>query len=229
MSDQSKPVTAAELLRRRAGLPSTEATTDPGGVDIDEEIRRLEEELQQADDTDDDSDTQDSSSVDSSLVSDALVKRQVEEAGVISLSSTRDERIEKLPEKCLPVANKKRTLKGIDGDTKAKKRRELVSDGLTAAVKEVLDGYKPRSAERLPLYCRFCAKQYTTEQEFVNHKQTEFHMRAVEMERKVSFCKLCRKQLTSPAQLKEHLSSRPHKERLQTVQAKQQTRTRTKI
>jgi deoxyribodipyrimidine photolyase-like uncharacterized protein len=55
------------------------------------------------------------------------------------------------------------------------------------------------------------------EEEFFDHKRSEFHKTAVEMEQKASYCKLCRKQLTSLVQLKEHLTSKPHKERLDRV------------
>ena len=96
------------------------------------------------------------------------------------------------------------------------------SSGLKQAVQEVLAGYKARSSERLPFYCRVCAKQYDNETEFFNHKETEFHRVAVETERKASYCRLCRKQLTSPEQMKEHLASRPHKERLQKMIDRQQ-------
>jgi hypothetical protein len=151
------------------------------------------------------------------------------------LSESKNAKIEALPDACLP-SNKKRRLK-IDEDEdgqetkrpqgKEKKRESSggtaeVSEGLKAAVEEVLKGYKPRSAERLPFYCRACQKQYANSEEFFAHKETDFHLAAVSMERKASYCKLCKKQLTSPTQLKEHLSSRPHKERLHYVQSKQQ-------
>ena len=95
------------------------------------------------------------------------------------------------------------------------------SDGLRQAVLEVLQGYVPRSSEKLPFYCRVCSHQSTSEEEFLEHKQTAFHKTAVQVERKNTYCKLCRKQLTSIVQMQEHLKSGPHRERLDFVQARQ--------
>lgn len=232
-NEKSPPLTAAELLRQKVGgkAAKKKATTSSDGkrIDIDDEIQRLEAELQNdsssSDDEDDDSESYGSRDSDEN---DDEKESSPSQAVVLNLSSVRDERIEKLPESLLP-ASRKRSLQNIDGpvdEARSKKPKKKRDDGLTAAVKEVLAGYKPRSAERLPFYCRVCAKQYDNEEEFFQHKSTEFHKTAVEVERKTSYCKLCRKQLTSPAQLKEHLTSRPHKERLHTVQAKQQGRGR---
>jgi hypothetical protein len=204
------PILAAELLRRRIEKSAkNEPASDRADVDIDDEIKRLEAELENSDDS-----SQDSSSSDD--------ESESNDRKVLNLSSVETERIGKLPEHLLP-SNKKRSLKGIDRPVDPSKRKKVTEskDGLRAAVKELLDGYKPRSAERLPFYCRVCAKQYTSEQEFVEHQKSEFHITAVEVERKASYCKLCRKQLTSPAQLKEHLMSKPHKNRLALVQSKQ--------
>mmetsp|Transcript_3470 Transcript_3470/g.5314 ORF Transcript_3470/g.5314 Transcript_3470/m.5314 type:complete len:471 (+) Transcript_3470:92-1504(+) len=151
-----------------------------------------------------------------------------EEPEVLCLSTVADDRIAPLPSSYLPTSTK-RKLKGIDGDgshgnkksKKAKAAEAMKHSGLQAAVKEVLDGYVARSAERLPFYCRVCAIQLSDETEFQHHKQTEFHKTAVAMERKASYCKLCRKQFTSPVQLKEHVTSKPHRERLRTLQSRQ--------
>jgi hypothetical protein len=204
-----RPILAAELLRRRTEKSANNApASEQPDVDIDDEIKRLEAELENSDDS-----SQYSRSSDDSGTNDRKV---------LNLSSVETERIGKLPKHLLP-SSKKRSLKGIDRPMEPSKRKKAVEskDGLRAAVKELLDGYKPRSAERLPFYCRACAKQYTSEQEFVEHQKSEFHITAVEVERKASYCKLCRKQLTSPAQLKEHLMSKPHKNRLSLLQSKQ--------
>lgn len=225
LSPSDQPCTAAELLRqkRKAGKakpePSVKVISQPPD-DIDEEIRRLEAELA----NESDEDEHDSSDVETNS------ETEDDSRGtVLCLSSVQKDRIEPLPSNLLP-SNRKRSLKGIDrvnaserddADQSNKKKSKLVSSGLEAAVKEVLDGYVPRSSERLPFYCRVCAQQMSDEDSFTTHKETEFHTTAVEMERKRSFCKLCRKQLTSPAQLQEHLSSRPHRERLDWVRQKQ--------
>jgi Zinc-finger of C2H2 type len=224
--DVSKPVPIAELLRRRKEQPVSvpKPQEEPRDheeevSDLDEEIRRLEAELN--------NDSAGSDSEDDDDGSDSLVATK----GVISLSTVAEDRIKALPQQCLP-ANKRRIMKGIDGPEgagsgrKSKRRKEEeaprnVSEGLKAAVKEVLSGYVPRSNEKLPFYCRVCAKQYEDSDAFFQHKKSDFHKTAVDMEQKASYCKLCRKQLTSPVQLKEHLTSKPHKDRLQQMKSRQ--------
>jgi Zinc-finger of C2H2 type len=227
--DVSRPVPIAELLRRRKSQPisatkpqETSHDNEEEVSDIDEEIRKLEAELNK--------DSAGSDSEDDDDGSDSLVANK----GVISLSTVAEDRIAALPLQCLP-ANKRRIIKGIDaseeaGTQRGSKRRKIeepprnVSDGLKAAVKLVLDGYVPRSNEKLPFYCRVCAKQYTDNDAFFQHKKSDFHKTAADMEKKASYCKLCRKQLTSPVQLKEHLTSKPHKDRLQKMKSRQPPR-----
>ena len=223
-------LTASELLRRQAQkkdsrlkLEETDEKKSSNG-DIDDEIKRLEAEL--ANDSDSSSENEDSES-DSSSESDdddsnekPKVKVESSEPGVVSLSSLEKDRIESLPSHLLPAARKRSLKTDGKGEKEIAKKPKQVDNGLASAVKEVLSGYVARSSERLPFYCRFCQKQYSNENEFFEHKQTEFHKTAVEVERKASFCKLCRKQLTSPEQLKEHLTSRPHKERLERARSR---------
>eukprot|EP00429_Kryptoperidinium_foliaceum_P036035 CAMPEP_0176168186 /NCGR_PEP_ID=MMETSP0120_2-20121206/86071_1 /TAXON_ID=160619 /ORGANISM="Kryptoperidinium foliaceum, Strain CCMP 1326" /LENGTH=314 /DNA_ID=CAMNT_0017505875 /DNA_START=59 /DNA_END=1003 /DNA_ORIENTATION=- len=185
-------------------------------VDLDEEIRRLEEELNRQSSSDEMSDD------------DSTNDERSQEAKVLSLSAYADDRIGHLPDQYLPEPGKYKPQGPNEkpGKKKEKGRKEDESkktDGLKEAVQEVLNGYKARSSERLPFYCRFCSKQYNNETEFFEHKITEFHKTAVEMERKATYCRLCLKQLTSPEQMKEHLSSRPHKERLQAVRNRQRS------
>jgi len=191
--------------------------------DIDEEIRRLEAELQQDDSVGSSSSEEDSSDEEDAVSGSGRGNQESSRSGfaVLCLSTVKDDRIEPLPTALLPT-NKRRALKGIDetqDQKKPPKRRQTVSQGLQGAIKEVLDGYIPRSAEKLPFYCRVCAKQFGNEKEWVDHKQTVFHKTAVEVERKASYCKLCRKQMTSPAQFKEHIVSRPHRERMERVKS----------
>ena len=213
--EQPKVLTAAELLRRKSKgeveRPQKKSVSfREKEVDLDDEIRRLEQELAGGSSSDDDGDDSDEDNQDEDNT-----------GGVLSLSEYADDHIEALPQSSLPEPQKKkRLLKGIDDDYRddvrrsKKKAKHEPSEGLKAAVKEVLAGYQPRSGERLPFYCRVCAKQYSSEEEFLSHKTLEFHKTAVAIEKKQTYCKLCRKQLTSPVQMKEHLGSRPHKERL---------------
>jgi hypothetical protein len=227
--DVSKPLPIAELLRRRKEQRlsvtkprETSHDHDEEVSDIDEEIRRLEVELN--------NDSGGSDSEEDDDGSDSVAANK----GVISLSAVAEDRIAALPQQCLP-ANKRRIIKGIDAleeagtqrESKRRKKEEAphnVNEGLKAAVKHVLDGYVPRSNEKLPFYCRVCAKQFTDSDAFFQHKKSDFHKTAVDMEKKASFCKLCRKQLTSPVQLKEHLTSKPHKDLLQKLKSRQPPR-----
>lgn len=195
---------------------TTGTTVIEGVEDIDREIARLEAEL-----ATDYSDT--SSSCASTADDDGRYAAKNEsnglqphnDEGILCLSTLKNERIERLPSKHLPkiVASKNSNTEAA----RQKKRTAVQSSGLEKAVQEVLRGYVPRSAERLPFYCRVCQTQFSNEDEFFEHRQSQFHTAAAEAERKASYCKLCRKQLTSPAQMKEHLASAPHKERLERV------------
>ena len=239
------PLPFAETLRKRKKhLPRKEeleiVSKVDVNVDIDEEIRRLEAELaadsgsSSGSEGDGDSEDEVGEDADSSDRHSESPRKK----GVISLSTLATDRIAALPDTLLPT-NKRRTLKNIDKvledepSPKSKKRKKNsagasangsnsnISDGLRAAVKEVLDGYTPRSNEKIPFYCRVCAKQYKNRDDFFDHKKSDFHKVAVDLEKKASYCKLCRKQLTSPVQLKEHIHSKPHKERLSLMKSRQ--------
>ncbi len=116
---------------------------------------------------------------------------------------------------------RKRSSSDKDGKDKSQSSNNTQSDGLRQAVLEVLQGYIPRSSERIPFYCRVCSHKSSNEEDFLAHKKTEFHKTAVQVEKKKTYCKLCRKQLTSLVQMQEHLQSKPHKEKLDFVQARQ--------
>jgi hypothetical protein len=226
-SDSDSPLTAAELLRRAASKAKASPATQKKGApptvqadDIDDEIRRLEAELEGGSDSSSSSNDDTDGDDDSSGNADSG-------PAVLSLSTVKDERIEALPASYLPT-NKKRTMKidNMNSEQKEPSAKKIkVSSGLEVAVKELLAGYVARSSEKIPFYCRVCAKQYPDEPEFMQHKRTEFHKTAVEMERRATYCKLCRKQLTSPAQMKEHLTSRPHKAHLDKVRSNQRQAT----
>lgn len=239
-SDESPIVTAEELMRRKrrrvVGSPSSAVQTQKSKTvnedDLDEEIKRLEAELEESSDESDDESSSSSSDSDSDDIHSA--KKRTNEGGestsdpstskdaIICLSSCASETIEPLAKSYLPACKSKK-LK-IDRDEEKQKDREKnsrVSSGLRDAVKEILAEYQPRSSERIPFYCRVCAVQSKDEAEFMLHKQSEFHKTAVEVEKKATYCKLCRKQLTSLTQMQEHLDSRPHKERLDNMKARQ--------
>lgn len=225
--DDETALPLAELLRRRAKTRN-KAEGKGGAVkedDIDDEIKRLEAELAADDDSDSDSMSEEEDRPRQVRFGIDTVKEipsnhpdlDSNEAAVICLSEVSEARIQPLPPSCLPAIRKKRD----NQDDRKEDKKKSKMNGLQEAVKEVLAGYVARSSERLPFYCRVCSKQYDSKEEFFDHKDTEFHRTAVEMEKKASFCKLCQKQFTSPVQLKEHLTSKPHKDRLQRVRARQ--------
>jgi hypothetical protein len=215
-SDGNPVLPIAVRLRKEqeaetAAKRSVKFAEDNVDVDLDDEIRRLEMELNQS--------SNESSSDEESTVG-------PEEPGVLSLSAYAEDRIEQLPDTYLPESGKynaqdKSKSSKKKRDSKQNQHEQKKTDGLREAVKEVLMGYKARSSEKIPFYCRFCSKQYNNEDEFFDHRKTEFHKTAVDMERKATYCRLCMKQLTSPEQMKEHLKSRPHKDRLNTVRTRQ--------
>ena len=194
---------------------SEELEAPPSGGDIDDEIARLERELMN---TGEDSEDSIGSSDEDESEDEATHNN---EAAVLSLSEFANDRVESLSSTCLPVPGKYSLKKRKKAERK-QAQPTAEKSGLQKAVEEVLGGYKARSSEKIPFYCRFCSKQYENEDAFHAHKTSEFHKTAVAMEKKATYCKLCRKQFTSPVQMKEHLSSRPHKQRLQNVRSRQQ-------
>lgn len=231
-ADKNLPL--AELLRRRKKT-SADKVVVAEKEDIDDEIKRLENELAGSSDSDSSSDSDDDDvSPDNrprkvrfggetvKEIPSNKPSRDPTEPSVICLSAVSEERIVPLPTASLPTISKKRSSSDDLARKARKKQKAIVSDGLQEAVKEVLSGYVARSSERLPFYCRVCAKQYSSKDEFFDHKETDFHKAAVDMEKKASYCKLCQKQFTSPVQIKEHLTSRPHREKLQRVRQSQQ-------
>ncbi len=169
--------------------------------------------------------------------------------GIICLSECASESIVPLPKTLLPTSKTKK-LKidrvsndndndndndSVSGGKKRKRSRggngtttttttSKMNDGLRDAVKEVLSGYVARSSERIPFYCRVCSHQSDNHEDFVIHKRSEFHKAAVAVEKKATYCKLCRKQLTSIVQMQEHLESKPHRDRMDQVKARQRGR-----
>ncbi|KAL3940867.1 MAG: hypothetical protein SGBAC_004662 [Bacillariaceae sp.] len=206
-SPQEAVLPIAERLRKKTKVKKSVRIVEPK-VDLDDEIARLEAELQASSSSDDESENEDGDGAEGN--------------GVVSLSQFSDDRISSLPTAALPKPGRYKANGERRGPKKAKQSTVDVPDGLREAVKEVLSGYKARSSEKLPFYCRVCQIQLTNENEFFQHKQTQFHKTAVVVERKATYCKLCRKQLTSPDQMKEHLTSKPHRSRLLFMKEKQQ-------
>jgi hypothetical protein len=215
-------------------------------MDIDEEIRQLEEDLAADDDTTTSDDDDDDDSDDSGDNED---HPHAGDGGVISLSKLVNDTIDPLPPSALPQ-NKRRKLKGVDSTTvddhisssdKHKQRKRLnsttsdtqskqkqkqqhtVSEGLKSAVQDLLQNYiSPSQIQRPAYYCRVCQHQSQTQIEFDNHRASEFHNVAIKVEKKATYCNVCRKQLTSVIQMTEHLKSKPHRDRMDYVKGKQQ-------
>jgi hypothetical protein len=200
-----------------AQSPSNIETIHEKTDDIDEEIQRLEQELQALDDDEGDDDID---SVDSNDDDDDETSLPIKN-GVLSISESANSKIERLPAHCLPAVPRKSAAANHSKRQRGDTTSEIaVSNGFKSAVQEIIRSYQPRSAEKLPFYCRFCSTQYSNETEFVLHQSLPEHKQRVILDQKASYCKLCRKQLTSPAQLRDHIQSKPHKERLNYVQSK---------
>ena len=202
---------------------NTDSETVSKNIDVDDEIQRLEAEIAAYSDSGSESDN-----------------HMSEDDGVICLSEFASDRIVSLAKTLLPTGKSKKLKIDKEGEgggannsenmPMKKKKRKMdgtgssndngrVNEGLREAVKEVLSSYQP--SKHLPFYCRVCLEQSSDKDEFYRHKKSEFHRLAVQMEKKATFCKLCRKQFTSIIQMKEHLSSKPHKEKMDSVKLRQ--------
>jgi len=246
---EEKALTFSEMMKRKqknvknseVSFKKEEGTET--SFDIDDEIKRLEAQLQNGDNSEDDlssasseSKSEEKGEADMGVMSESEEKGEAN-MGVICISEVADDVIQPLPSNSLP-SNKRRKLKNIDGADsddgppvskrqKKEHQKKLMEErnGLKEAVKEILDGYVERSksseSKKLPFYCRVCDIQSVDMDAFLEHKKSKLHLAAVEAERKACFCRLCRKQFTSLKQMKEHLGSRPHREKMDYVQEKQ--------
>ena len=228
-------VTAAEMMRQArqhdAPLPESDTTTAAITTsktrsinDIDDEIQRLERELQQ---DDDDNDTS-TGSIRSDGHDDDDIKPEA--VMILSISTSNQNPIEKLPTHCLPpplvsTGTKSRSTKSKKrsrNDDMNESNKNISGAGLKKAVQELIQNYHGRATtERIPFYCRYCLHQATDYKDLVHHQTLPSHLQNVTIHNKASYCKLCSKQFNSPIQLLEHLQSKPHHDRLQYLQSKQ--------
>jgi Zinc-finger double-stranded RNA-binding len=202
--------------------------------DIDDEIQRLERELQRDNDVDVDIEDDDDTSTGSNRSYEQYDDDNKKDAMILSISKSNQNLIEKLPTHCLPpplVTNKSHSTKSKGNANKKRSRTDdtnainsnISGTGLKKAVQELMQNYQGRtSTERVPYYCRYCQHQATNYNEFVQHQTIPSHLHNVTIHNKASYCKLCSKQFNSPIQLQEHLQSKPHHDRLQYLQSKQQ-------
>ena len=249
-SSEPKVMTASQMMQQKVGKrkrETVEVKKEKASEDIDDEIKRLEAELaQDSDSSDSDSESDSESDSDASdenerrkkrirfgestiMNPENYVEKGLSNDDVICMSKCASDSIKPLPKEVLPTS-KTRKLKVDREDTKSrlpdersrsKKSGCTISNGLKDAVNEVLSNYVARSCEKIPFYCRVCLHQSESHEEFIAHKRTEFHEAAVQVEKKATYCNLCRKQLTSLVQMQEHLESRPHRERMDDVKARQ--------
>lgn len=240
-------ITAAEMIRKKRmrcnnnnnnmnSDPTVSSTaTKPSRTtsinDIDDEIQRLERELQQGSD-DDESNDDDSENEEEDGVNDKATM-------ILSISESKQNPIEKLPTHCLPPSltlsklkskggSKKRTCNEDTNDTNGGTNNNNISGaGLKKAVQELIQNYQGRnSTERIPYFCRYCQHQAIDYNDFQHHQTILSHIQNVTLHNKASYCKLCSKQFNSPIQLQEHLQSKPHHEKLHYLQSKQQHRSK---
>lgn len=224
--DMNRPI--GQILRKRARSDAAQPSIlgESKLLTIEEQIAKLEQEIASgSDESDDDSSSSSESSDDNSEQSQSL-PMQGETAILSSLRP--EDRIAPLPAKLLPAA----VCKFAD-KAKAKPKRPRYADiltessiasGLEKTIAEQLRHYEPASWDKKPFFCRICKYQGSSVEELEQHKQTESHRKAVELERKLSSCSLCRKQFTSPDQLKGHLEGKAHKEKLERAKAFQKNK-----
>ena len=196
----SPSIPFAEQLRRKRKRTSSNSSSEPVTqpvLDVDDEIARLERELEIID-SDSDSDSGYSSSSSSASQS------------ILTLSKFADDTIAPLPSSSLPS-------KKVSKSQQKKQKKATAQNvqhggtGLQNAVKDILAGYQTRSdASSIPFYCRICSHSSPDLEAFSKHKTGALHVEAVKATQKASFCKVCRKQFTSVPQLQEHLRGRGH-------------------
>ena len=245
-SSEPKVMTASQMMQQKVGKrkrETVEVKKEKASEDIDDEIKRLEAELAQDSDSSDSESESDSDASDenerrkkrtrfgesTTMNPEDYVTKGLSNDDVICMSKCASDSIKPLPKEVLPTS-KTRKLKVDREDTKSrlpdersrsKKSGSTISNGLKDAVNDVLSNYVARSCEKIPFYCRVCLHQSESHEEFIAHKRTEFHKAAVQVEKKATYCNLCRKQLTSLVQMQEHLESRPHRQRMDDVKARQ--------
>lgn len=101
-------------------------------------------------------------------------------------------------------------------DTAPKKR----ANAETSVAAELPDEMKIRqllsnyTAERRPFWCRLCRFQGSNNDEFFEHRESDFHKKAMAMEQKLCHCRMCKRSFTSAVQLKEHMTGKLHNENL---------------
>ena len=237
-------ITAAEMIRQQkkhkllpvrtsiSNTTTTDISTNQSSItDVDDEIQRLERELQQ----DDDSNEIDSEDDASSTRSDEEDHHDIQtDVMILSISESNQNPIEKLPTQFLPpipvTSKSKHSTKSEKNSKKRSRNDDTTNDtnenisgaGLKKAVQELIQNYQGRaSTERIPYYCRYCQHQATNDKDFRHHQTIPSHLQNVTVHNKASYCKLCSKQFNSPIQLQEHLKSKPHHDRLQYLQSKQ--------
>jgi hypothetical protein len=161
-------------------------------MDLDDEIARLEAELQN-----DSSSESDDSDLDDDGDGDKL-----------KTPLSQDDMIPALPASCLPTIATKKI--AIVPESSKKKRSKKSKDKTPApavvpkAVKQqelmnYIRGYTP--SEHRPFHCRICNFQGESLEDWNAHKQTSTHQENSDKEKKACFCRLCRKDFTSPAQV----------------------------
>jgi hypothetical protein len=64
-------------------------------------------------------------------------------------------------------------------------------------------------------YCKPCALQLASKEEYLSHCDTATHRARKEAVTRASYCSLCSKQFTSPLQLRGHVEGKPHREAVQ--------------
>lgn len=158
---------------------------------VDEEIARLEAELAQLEDEEDEG--------------------EVSSSGLI-LTSLQNQRIPPLPKHQLPASQ----CREPSGAKKRKSKQSIEKDDPVLLEKARALVQRAPKCEKLkiPFACRLCAFRGQSLEEFEHHRLSRLHIFATKLYKESSYCKLCRVQCTSPLELETHVSSKKHAERL---------------
>ena len=169
------------------------------------------------------------------LEKDLLVEEEVDSEGrlvVLKSKSLVEERIQPLHASFLPSATcgfssghssagtKRPQSKVRFDDSRDTAPEKRPHNAEASAAAELLDEIKIRqlltnyTVERRPFWCRLCRFQGSNNDEFLEHRESDFHKKAIAMEQKMCHCRMCKRSFTSAVQLKEHMTGKLHHENL---------------
>ena len=89
------------------------------------------------------------------------------------------------------ISDRHNQKRGRAEDVSSSSKKVKKEDGMEKTIREMLKDYIPASVERKPFWCRICRFQGKDESDFFEHRKSEFHRTAVNIDMKMSYCQLC--------------------------------------